>query len=430
MPAADYGEEAMNTNANTSTTTKKGLFNPLTRAFRENPYNLYAALRQSLPEHSMGMWIFTRYADVMAVLRDGRFSSASVPEITEKKMAEFSLAGTCPEVSELGRKAIVFTENPDHQRLRRLTNALFREANVNAVVKPIISRLVAGMCDEIIRSQSADIISALAEPLPYRTMTTWMGLPEGTIPEIKRWTNDVRYFLEPSVLNKQRFQESYKSLLDFRAFFRAEIQKRRKVGTTDFIGMLLTAKIEEDVLTEDEIIYACIFGFVAGTETTKALLGNATHLLVLHQEQLRLIHQGRVSIPNAANELTRAASPLQMTRRRCLEDLTIAGVRLMKDEDVLLCLGAANHDPTVFPEPERLLLDRNNSERHIAFGYGLHVCLGAHLARLQLQAYLSEIASRQITFSANREPEWIEHSFMLRGLKRLESTVTTSLGVQ
>ena len=127
---------------NTSTTTKKSLFNPLTRAFRENPYNLYAALQQSGPEYSMGMWIFTRYADVMAVLRDGRFSSASVPEITEKKMAEFSLAGACPEVSELGRKAIVFTENPDHQRLRRLTNPLFNAANVNAVVKPVIARLV------------------------------------------------------------------------------------------------------------------------------------------------------------------------------------------------------------------------------------------------------------------------------------------------
>src|ERR1700722_7113031 len=122
--------EAMNTNVNTTTTTRKGLFNPLTRSFRENPYNLYAELQRSAPEHSMGMWIFTRYADVMAVLRDGRFSSASVPQLTEKKMAELSLAGTCPEVSELGRKAIVFTENPDHQRLRRLTNPVFAVANV------------------------------------------------------------------------------------------------------------------------------------------------------------------------------------------------------------------------------------------------------------------------------------------------------------
>jgi cytochrome P450 len=411
-------------------TTKKGIFNPLTRSFRENPYNLYAALQQSLPEYSMGMWILTRYADVMAVLRDGRFSSASVPQITEKKMAEFALAGTCPEVSELGRKAIVFTENPDHQRLRRLTNPVFNNANVNAVVKPLIAKFVADMCEDIVKSHYADIIAALAEPLPYKIMTTWMGLPEETIPQIKRWTNDIRYFLEPSVLSKQRFQESYRSLLDFRAFFRAEIEKRRRVGTTDFIAMLMTANVEDDVLTEDEIIYTCIFGFVAGTETTKALLGDATHLLVLHPEQLRLIHEGRVPIPDAANELTRRASPLQMTRRRCLEDLTIAGVRMAKDEDVLLCLAAANHDPNVFPEPEKLLLDRRNSELHIAFGYGFHVCLGAHLARLQLQAYLSEIASRRMAFSVDREPEWIEHSFMLRALKRLDARVSEGVGVQ
>ena len=420
----------MNTDVSTRPAAKKALFNPLTRSFRENPYDLYRALQQSPPEHSMGMWILTRYADVMAVLRDGRFSSASVPEITEKKMAEFSLAGACPEVSELGRKAIVFTENPDHQRLRRLTNPLFNAANVNAVVKPVIARLVGGMCEEIVNSRSADIIAALAEPLPYQTMTTWMGLPEETIPQIKQWTNDVRYFLEPSVLSRLRFHASYRSLLDFRAFFKAEIQKRRAAGTTDFIGMLLAAKVEDDVLSEDEIIYACIFGFVAGTETTKALLGDATHLLALHPEQLRLIHDGRIAIPSAANELTRRASPLQMTRRRSLEDLTIAGVRMAKDDDVLLVLGAANHDPNVFPNPGKLLLDRTNSEQHIAFGYGLHVCLGAHLARLQLQAYLSEIASRRMAFSVDREPEWIEHSFMLRGLKRLDATVTQGVGVQ
>jgi cytochrome P450 len=113
-----------------------------------------------------------------------------------------------------------------------------------------------------------------------------------------------------------------------------------------------------------------------------------------------------------------------------LEDLTIAGVRMTKDQDVLLCLGAANHDPKVFPEPEKLLLDRNNSEQHIAFGYGLHVCLGAHLARLQLQAYLSEIASRKMTFVVDGEPEWIEHSFMLRGLKRLNAKVTAGIVIQ
>jgi cytochrome P450 len=422
----------MNTAVSTNIAPKKGLFNPLTRSFRENPYPLYAALRQNPPEHSMGMWIMTRYADVMAVLRDPRFSSASVPEITEKKMAEYSLAGACPEVSELGRKAIVFTENPDHQRLRRLANPLFNTANVNAVVKPVIEKLVSGMCDEIIDAESADIIHALAEPLPYRVMTTWMDLPMETIPQIMKWTNDVRYFLEPSVLNKARFNESYKGLLEFRAFFRAEIQKRRAIGgSTDFIGALMSSSIDDgDMLTEDEIIYACIFGFVAGTETTKALLGDATHLLATHPEQLALIHEGRVGIANAADELTRRASPLQMTRRRCLEELSIAGVRILKDQDVLLVLAAANHDPTMFPEPETLDLFRANSELHIAFGYGLHVCLGAYLARVQLRTFLGEIASRRMTFSVDSGPDWIEHSFMLRGLKRLDAKVTAGVGVQ
>src|SRR5689334_17471954 len=141
----------------------KGLFNPFTREFRENPYKTYAALQQQPPEYSLGMWILTRYADVMAVLKDGRFSSALVPQIAEKRIAEFSVS--CPEVSELGRKSIVFTDNPDHARLRRLTNLVFNAENIASTLKPIINKLACKMCEEICDLQSVDIIAALAEPL-------------------------------------------------------------------------------------------------------------------------------------------------------------------------------------------------------------------------------------------------------------------------
>jgi len=412
-----------------ATGTKKAVFNPLSKAFRTNPYPFYAELQQSLPQQFGGIWVFTRYADVVALLKDGRFNSASVPQITEKKMAEYSLAGQCPEVTQLGLKAIVFTENPDHARLRKLTNPVFNANNVNASVKPIIHEHVKELCDHIVDSPSAEIISALAEPLPYHMMFSWMNLSLDAMPNVIKWTNDVRYFLEPSVLNKTRFLESYSSLLDFRAFFKAEIQKRREVPTNDFIGMLLASKTEDDCLTEDEIIYACIFGFVAGTETTKALLGDATLLLAQNPDQLQLIHEEKVPLLNAANELSRRASALQMTRRRCVEDVSIAGVQVKKGEDLLAVLAAANHDPTVFPEPEKLLLERSNSDQQVAFGYGFHLCLGAHLARLELMAYLGEIQSRKMTLSFEGEPDWIEHSFMLRGLKRFDANVTVGVGV-
>ena len=193
--------------------------------------------------------------------------------------------------------------------------------------------------------------------------------------------------------------------------------------------MMLASKTEDDCLTEDEIIYACIFGFVAGTETTKALLGDATLLLAQNPDQLQLIHEDKVPLLNAANELSRRASALQMTRRRCVEDANIAGVQVKKGEDLLAVLAAANHDPTVFPEPEKLLLERSNSDQQIAFGYGFHLCLGAHLARLELMAYLGEIQSRKMTLSFEGEPDWIEHSFMLRGLKRLDAAVSVGVGV-
>ena len=407
---------------------KKSAFNPFTREFRSNPYKTYALLQQAPPEFSLGMWIFTRYADVMAVLKDGRFSSALVPQIAEKRMAKFSM--DCPEVTQLGLKSIVFTDNPDHARLRRLTSLVFNSSNITAVLKPIITQLAHDLCEEAANAQSVEIVAALAEPLPLRTLTRWMDLPDETGSKIKQWTNDVRFFLEPGVVSKQRFQESYRSLMEFMAFFRAEIQNRREFGGNDFIGMLLSAKQGDEVLTEDEIIYACIMAFVAGSETTKALLGNATLLFALHPDQLQLVHEGRVTVQTAANELFRCESPLQMTKRLCLENLTIADVQMARGDQVLLCIGAANHDPSVFAEPEKLLVDRPNSHQHIAFGYGFHSCLGAYLAQLQIEAYLNEIVLRRMAFSFDREPEWIDHALILRGLKRLEVTVRVGVGVQ
>lgn len=153
-------------------------------------------------------------------------------------------------------------------------------------------------------------------------------------------------------------------------------------------------------------------------------------MFALHQDQLQLVHEGRVTIQNAANELFRCESPLQMTKRVCLEDVEIGGVQMARGDQVLLCIGAANHDPSVFAEPEKLLVDRSNSQEHIAFGYGFHSCLGAYLAQLQIEAYLNEIVSRRMAFSVDREPEWIDHSLILRGLKRLDVTVTAGVGVQ
>jgi cytochrome P450 len=400
---------------------RKSLFNPFTREFRENPYKTYAALQQQPPEYCLGMWVLTRYADVMAVLKDGRFSSALVPQIAEKRIAEFSVS--CPEVSELGRKSIVFTDNPDHARLRRLTNLVFNSENIASTLKPIIDRLACKMCDEVCHLQSVDVIAVLAEPLPLKTLTTWMGLPDEAGISIKQWTNDLRFFLEPGTVSKQRFLESYRSLLDFMAFFRAEIRARKNSTARDFITMLLSAALDGDSLTEDEIIYACMMAFVAGSETTKALLGNATFLFALYPDQLELVHDGRVGVQNASNELFRYESPLQMTKRLCLDDLTIAGVSMKKGDQVLLCMGAANHDASVFQEPEKFMVDRRNSRQHLAFGYGFHSCLGAYLARLQIESYLNEIISRRMTFSMDGEPQWIDHSLILRGLKRLDVKV-------
>jgi cytochrome P450 len=395
-------------------------FNPFSQAFRANPYEVYASLQQSAPQHSLGMWVVTRYDDVKSVLKDRSFSSALIPSIIEKRLSDFAMV--CPEVSELGRKAIVFTDNPEHARLRRLANLVFNQRSLEEL-RSVVARIAHTLFDTIAGRDSADIISSLAEPMPIRVLAEWMGLRQEDCGRIKKWTHEVRFFLEPGFVSKRRFQEIYVALLEFMDFFCVEISKRKDCPGNDLISLLLTSKTRDDGFTEDEIIYTCIMAYVAGGETTTALLGNAAFLFALYPDQLETVRSGKVSIQSAANEVFRYESPLQMTKRLCLEDISVAGIDMVGGDQVLLCMGAANRDPAIFPEPHVFRVDRKNSEQHLAFGYGFHSCLGAYLAQIQIETYLAEIVSSGITFSLNRQPEWLDHTLIVRGLKQLDVAV-------
>ncbi|MBA2673344.1 cytochrome P450 [Ramlibacter sp.] len=391
------------------------LFNPFSERFRADPYETYAALRREPAFRALGMVVVTRHPEVKAVLRDRRFSSALIPMLVERRLQEFGMR--CPEVSELGKKAIVFTDPPDHSRLRRLANRTFNEQGLQSL-RPMAAQLARDHLDRYAR-EGGDFVRSVSRPLPLKLLLSWMDIDFGHMETVAALNHDVRYFLEPGVVTREQFAHVYDSLKQFLDFFRGYVAPRGERPGDDFISLLLAPAGAQDGFTPEEVAYMCVMAFVAGAETTQALLGTALFLLASHPAEYGKLLSGAVSAGQAAQEILRFEAPLQMTKRLALEDMEVAGVAVRAQEQVLLCLGAANHDADVFAAADTFDLGRGDSRQHLGFGYGAHACLGATLAEMQLEVLLEELVRRQLPLAVLEPPRWQKQSLIIRGLQSL-----------
>lgn len=411
MSAADNSTEAV----------KKIVFNPFAPAFRENPYATYASLRERGIQRSLGMWIVTRYADLKRAFRDRRFSAELIPSVVRERLGKLGIV--CPEATELGRNSIVFTDNPEHARLRKLANLVFNVDSLETL-RAEIRGAAARLLNELTQAGRADFVQVVARRLPLEVLLRWMGVDVRHLDEVAQWNHEVRYFLEPGVISAQTFRQVQAALGDFMQFFASAIEERKRKPGHDLISELMRARLNDgDGFSEREVVYTCIMVYVAGAETTQALLGNAAYLLATHPEESEKLLRGEVAPRDAVNEILRYESPLQMTKRLCIRDMDLAGVRIAEGDQVLLCIGAGNRDAAVFADPDRFQLDRANASAHLGFGHGMHACLGAYLAQLQLEAFLDEIVARRLRFETHGVPAWVDHTLLVRGLKSLDVSV-------
>lgn len=395
-------------------------FNPLSPAFKRDPYPTYEGLRQRLPFKTLGMWVVTRHDDVATVLKDRRFSASLIPSLVSRQLANHGLA--CPEIVRLGEKSIVFTNGPDHGRLRQLTNAAFNRKTVESL-RPTIEATVTGLLGSTLAAGATELIGEVTEPLPLRVIRQWMGLDASAEAPIKHWTHLVRVFLEPGFIAADRYVELHHMLLNYMAFFRAHIDRVRAEPDGHMISLLAHNTHKGDRLTDEEIIFVCIMCYVAGVETTTSLLSNAVLLFARHPEQYELLKARPELLSSAVDEVLRFESPLQMTKRVATEDVHIAGVEIRAGDQVLLCMGSANRDDSVFSSAATFDITRDNATRHVAFGHGIHTCLGAFMAQLQLEVFLLQlIASGKRPQVAEGPLAWTEHSLILRGLGQLHVT--------
>ncbi|HEU5319329.1 MAG TPA: cytochrome P450 [Methylomirabilota bacterium] len=392
-------------------------FNPFSEEFRRDPYAVYRRLREAEPMHRvLGMWVLTRYADVAAVLRDRRFSSRLFPDAIEQHQPKGGQR--FHRIESFIAKAIVFTDNPDHSRLRRLVGGCFSPEAVEAE-RPHVEALVDRLLDRALAAGGMEAMGEFADEIPLHVTADRLGLPEDGRRQVREWTHLIRFLLDPSLMAPDDYVRVEAAAAAFMEYVRPLVGERRARPTADVITRLLESRAGDDRLSEDEVILTCIMSFVAGHETTKYLIGNGLLALLQHPAQRARLRGEPGRVGAAVDEVLRYDAPLQQTKRVALEDVDVGGQTIRRGDKVLLCLGAANHDPARFERPEVFDIGRTDNA-HFGFGYGMRACLGGALAHLEAAVALSRFTARAPDPALTDEPlAWQDHSRILRGLTRL-----------
>ena len=378
--------------------------------FIEDPHPVYRALRERCPvAHSDrygGFWLITRYEDVRAAAKDWQTFTSSVPNVT-------AIPSSHPrEEPDLP----IEIDPPLHTRYRQLVAPVFTRPFVESF-EPRIRLIATGLIERIVETGGGDLVSGFAVPLSVGTLATFMGLPDE---DHSRWVSWVRRMYDPSDQEGAR-----EAGLEYFDYIDALVAERRARPTDDFISMLLDSEVKGEQLRALEVSRFMRVLLIAGHETTAAAMSFALHYLAEHAEEWRRLVDDRSLIPGAVEEFLRLSSTVTLQARNATRDLAFRGAAISEGDVVALLFPSANHDETVFVEPERCVLDRSPN-RHVAFGFGPHVCLGAHVARLELRIMLDEFAERIPVFcvAPGEQARW-NSTGSVRGLANLRVLVSS-----
>jgi cytochrome P450 len=386
-------------------------FNPFASGFREDPYSAYRALRQHNPiHHAFDMWIVTRYRDVVQVLGSDSVSVSYIPKYVAQQEVQ-DLSG----LVELGKKAIVFTDPPDHGRLRRLVGQAFFNTNIQSYSDPI-QQLVQDLIAQRLGAESFDF-SQVAHQIPLHTLSHMLGIPNEYIDAIDNYIRHVRLILEPGLLNKARIHRIEADLQSCLSVFNEIISYRKKHLGDDLLSSLIQAVDGNDKLSDSELGIACVMTFVAGHETSKGLLSNGVLAFANHPEQWQIFREGLVNSKQVTDEILRFDPPLQQTLRLAASDLQVGSQLVQKGEKLLLCIASANRDEEKYLDPDTFDVTRDASSQ-ISFGHGMHNCLGQAIARLESKILFDFLKERVQHIELATSPSccWSTDGFITRAL--------------
>ena len=383
-----------------------------------NPYPLYQRLRSEDPVHwdpYLHAWVVTRYADVLTVFQ--KFSADRTP--TPEQLTSLGLAGLAP-LAKVMVLQMLFLDPPSHGRVRGLASKAFTPRRVE-VLRSHIQDITNSLLDAVQDKGSMDIIADLAYPLPAIVTAEMLGVPTSDWRLLTAWSADFAQVLGNFQHNPDRAPQVIKSLEEMTAYFRDAVQEQRKHPRDGLIHAYLTAEIDGDHFSEDEVVANTIVTMVGGQETTTNLIGNGVLSLLRHPDQLEKLRSNPSLVPSAVEELLRYESPSQHTARLAPDDVVLGGKQIRKRQAVIAVMGAANRDPERFPDPDRLDLERQDN-RHVAFAWASHFCFGAPLARIEGQTAFATLLRRMPNLQLQDGPIRWRENMGLRGLTALPVT--------
>jgi hypothetical protein len=362
------------------------------------------------------MWLAFGHPEVNAVLRDRRLGRIWSDKAPAERFESFNL---------IHRNAILEMEPPTHTRLRRLISAAFARGHVERL-RPWVQELADSLVDELVERSAGrtpvDVLSGMSEELPVAVIAELLGVPAADRPLLRPWSNAIVKMYEYG-RTTQIEDDAERAADEFVAYLRVLAAERRQAPGEDLLTHLVTVRdAEGDRLTEDELVTTCILLLNAGHEATVNVSGNGLLALLEHPAELDRLRADPGLLPTAIEELMRFDSPLQLFERTATEDVEVGGATVARGQKIAALLGSANRDPAVFADADTLDVGRADNP-HISFGAGVHFCIGAPLARVELQASFGALLGRtsalELGAPARRRPE-----FVMRGLYDLPVVLT------
>lgn len=394
-------------------------FDPSDPAFIADPYPVLNAIREATPGFRnplTGQWTITRFADVQEILRDRRLGRAYTHRYTHE---QFGAPAPDPRWASFHQHeawSLLCLEPPDHTRIRRLVAKVFTPRAV-ASLRPSIEGFSTELLDECAARGRFELLRDYAMPYSVAVICSMLGVPRSDTQLLLDWSHAIVKMYELTTSDEVRTAANT-AAAEYIAYTKALIAEKRRNPDGLLVSELVRVEDEGDTLTEDEIVSTTMVLLEAGHEATVNTLGNGMRALMLHRDQWRRVTSGEVDPRAAVEEMLRWDSPLQLFERWVLDEgVEIAGRSLAVGEEVAMLFGAAERDPRRFDQPDRFDIGRGDTA-HIGFGGGIHFCVGAPLARQEIEVSLAGLATRFPDVQLVEEPAY-QPNFVIRGLQGL-----------
>jgi cytochrome P450 len=386
----------------------------LTAAGRADPYPLYHQMRQAAPVHrtTLGMWVLSRYDDCWAAMRDPRLGKAYASQIEQRFGPDWRKH---PSLTA-GEHSMLNTSGPEHSRLRKLVTKEFTP-RVIANLKPVIEQVVDQLLDPVAETGGGNVLEAVGFPLPVTIIGEMLGVPVTDRPQFRSMVRDLVAIFEMQPTDEQ-MAAADAAQLGIRAYFLDLIAEKRRQPGEDLLSKLATAEVGGECLTDDELVTLASLLFAAGFETTTNLFGNGLLALLRQPEQLDLLRSDPALLANLPDELLRYDGTAQLVNRVTEAEIEVGGVTIAAGEQVFAMLGAGNRDPQRYVDPDRLDVTRTDIQP-LTFGGGVHFCLGAALARAEIEITFRTLLRRFPHIELAGDEPRFQDRLVLRGLTAL-----------